>query len=166
MKTLEIRGVRSGDLEASHALEACCFPLGEAASRANIAVRIERFPEGFYVAEAGGVLIGHVNSGATDKDDISDEAFKGLTGHQPDGRNIVVFSLAVDPRWRGKGLAVRLMERFMAESRHQGRARVLLLCMEHLVGFYGRLGFADHGPSSSTHGGVAWREMRLDLTAQ
>lgn len=162
-----IRRVRSGDWEACCAVEAVCFPPEEAAEPDSVAERIRVFPQGFYVAEAesgaGPVLAGMINSGATHKGDITDEAFKKLVGHEPDGANMVVFSLSVRPEWRGRGLARRLMERFVRESRTQGRRRVLLLCKDPLVGFYGRLGFRDGGLSVSTHGGAAWHEMRMEL---
>lgn len=163
MSAFTIRSVRHEDLDSCHRLESCCFPPAEAASRENIAVRIARFPEAFLVAEAAGLVIGHVNCGATGKDDITDEAFKGLTGHDPAGRNLVVFSLATAPPWRGQGVASALMARLVASARTQGRGRVLLLCKDHLKDFYQGLGFADGGPSASTHGGAAWREMRLNL---
>ena len=36
-----------------------------------------------------------VNSAETDKDDISDEELKQLIGHDPDGKSMTVFALAV-----------------------------------------------------------------------
>ncbi|MCK9239147.1 N-acetyltransferase [Desulfocurvus sp.] len=158
-----VRRVRPEDLDACHRLEQCCFPPAEAASREKVAARIERFPEAFLVAEADGVVVGQVSCGATHKDDITDEAFKALIGHHPDGRNLVVFTLTTDPGWRKRGVASALMARLLADARARGRARVLLLCKDDLKGFYQGLGFADGGLSASTHGGTTWSEMRLDL---
>lgn len=158
-----LRQAVAADLDACLSLEQACFPASEAASRENIAIRLKDFPQGFYVAEDQGDILGQVNSGATSKDDISDEAFKALMGHDPTGENIVVFSLAVLPGQRGKGLGARLMRHFIAQARLQGRRRVLLLCKEGLVPFYVRLGFTDLGLSACTHGGAQWREMGLTL---
>lgn len=163
MPDIHIRQVLPADLDACHRLEAVCFPEEEAASRENIAVRIGQYPEGFQVAEQDGVIVGHVNGGATGKDDITDEAFKALIGHDPDGGNAVVFSLAVDPAHRRNGLGARLMRSYVDSMRTQGRENVLLLCKEALLPFYGRLGFVDRGLSASTHGGAAWYEMVLAL---
>ncbi|MGE4291298.1 MAG: GNAT family N-acetyltransferase [Desulfovibrio sp.] len=167
MDSVLIRRVRGEDRKGCCGVEAACFPQEEAASPAAIADRIRIFPEGFYVAEAldrgTSVIAGMVNSGATDKGDITDEAFKQLVGHDPDGENMVVFSLSVRPEWRGCGIAWRLMERFAEESRKLGKQRILLLCKEHHVVFYRRLGFAHGGLSVSTHGGAAWHEMCREL---
>lgn len=161
--TIAIRQAAPSDLEHCLVLEQACFPPAEAASRENIAIRLADFPQGFLVAEAGGRIVGQVNSGATHKDDISDEAFKGLIGHEPDGANIVVFSLAVLPEMRRGGLGAQLMREFIAGSRKRGHQQVLLLCKDALVPFYSRLGFADRGISASTHGGAVWHEMGLVL---
>ncbi|MBU1003089.1 MAG: GNAT family N-acetyltransferase [Proteobacteria bacterium] len=162
-ETITIRQAVPADLDACLEIELACFPASEAASRENIAIRIRDFPKGFYVAECRGSILGQVNSGATAKDDISDEAFKALVGHDPAGQNIVVFSLAVLSEQRGNGLGAQLMRHFISEARSQGRRQVLLLCKDALVPFYARLGFMDRGPSACTHGGAQWREMGLIL---
>ena len=116
------------------------------------------------MAAQAGVLIGMVNSGATNDDDISDEAFKRLVNHDSGGANIVIFSLAVLPAYQGQGIAAQLMRAFIEQSRQLGKRRILLICKPTLIAFYARFGFVDVGLSTSTHGGAAWHEMRLDLS--
>jgi predicted N-acetyltransferase YhbS len=94
---------------------------------------------------------------------MTDEELKALVGHDPEGANMVVFSLAVLPEFRGRGIAHELMHRFMDESRRMGKQRVMLLCKDALIVFYERLGFRYAGVSASTHGGAAWHEMVLTL---
>ena len=158
-----IRQVRPEDLAACHALETACFPPQEAAPIENIRRRIELFPEGFLVLEHEGNLIGMVNSGATDADDISDAGFKRLINHDSAGANIVIFSLAVLPAYQQQGLAAQLMQAFIERSRQLGKRRIVLICKQPLIAYYARFGFVENGLSSSTHGGAHWYEMRLDL---
>jgi predicted N-acetyltransferase YhbS len=160
-----VRQVTLADLAACHAVEVACFPPAEAASLENIRRRIELFPEGFLVAEQAGELIGIVNSGATNADDISDEEFKKLIGHDSAGANIVIFSLAVLPVYQRQGIAAQLMWAFIERSRQLGKHKILLICKPPLIAYYARFGFVDAGPSSSTHGGSLWHEMMLDLSA-
>ena len=163
MPELIIKPVSPADLDACHRIESQSFSVEEAASYERLALRIKEYPQGFWVAELDGELVGHINSGATNSDDISDEEFKALVGHDPLGSNQVVFSLAVLPQMRRRGIAQKLMEHFIVEIRRAGKKYILLLCKENLLAYYGRLGFEKRGLSASTHGGAVWYEMALRL---
>jgi ribosomal protein S18 acetylase RimI-like enzyme len=163
MNEAVIRHVLPEDLDGCFTVETSGFPPEEAATRETIRLRIETFPEGFLVAEVNGRVVGILNSAATHKDDISDEELKQLIGHDPGGRNMVVFALAVLPEYQKQGIAHQLMSRFVEEARAGEKENVLLMCKAHLVEYYQRMGFAHTGISRSTHGGAEWHEMQLRL---
>jgi ribosomal protein S18 acetylase RimI-like enzyme len=167
MAAITIRHVTPADLHACHRIEARCFPPDEAAPRDSIQTRIAQFPAGFLVAEGDAdqnrEIVGMINSGATHRDDITDEAFKKLIGHDPNGANLVIFSLAVLPDYRGQGIAHALLNTFIEEARDRGHRRIVLLCKSPLIAYYERAGFVHAGESASTHGGAAWHEMALTL---
>ena len=167
MSDVIVRQARPADLNACCAVEAAAFPADEAASSAKIKNRLVVYPEGFLVAklagEVAGELAGIVMSGATHQPDLADEALKDMVGHDPTGENLVVFSVAVLPEMQGRGLGGRLVEAFLERGRGMGKERVLLLCKENLLTFYGRHGFVNAGLSASTHGGARWYEMRCEL---
>ncbi|MEZ7198712.1 GNAT family N-acetyltransferase [Pseudodesulfovibrio karagichevae] len=163
MKALTIRHADMDDLPACHTIEANCFPPAEAAWASSLRNRIELYPDGFLVAELEGKVVAQVNAGATDKDDITDEDFKQLIGHDPEGRHLVIFSLSVHPNFQKRGIARKLLTNFIEHARDMGKSAIKLLCKEPLMAFYARFGFTDDGLSSSTHGGVAWHAMTLDL---
>lgn len=163
MTEYNIRMVEPDDLTACHTIEANSFPPCEAAWTTSLRNRIETYPEGFLVAEHGGRVVGQVNSGSTHKDDLSDEEFKQLIGHDPDGSNIVIFSLSVLPEYRSKGIGTRLLADFLELAREMGKTKVMLLCKEEMIGYYERRGFRDNGVSASCHGSARWHEMVLPL---
>ena len=163
MNEYNIRMVEPDDLTACHTIEANSFPPCEAAWTTSLRNRIETYPEGFLVAEHEGRVVGQVNSGSTHKDDISDEEFKQLIGHDPDGSNIVIFSLSVLPEYRSKGIGSRLLADFVDLARDMGKTKVMLLCKENMVGYYERRGFRDIGVSACCHGNTRWHEMALPL---
>lgn len=163
MNEYTIRMVEPDDLTACHTVEANSFPPGEAAWTTSLETRINNYPEGFLVCECEGKVVGQVNSGATDKDDISDEEFKQLIGHDPDGDNIVIFSLSVMPEFRKRGVGSKLLTRFVEQAKDLGKSKVMLLCKEDMVDYYARHGFRDNGISASSHGGAMWHEMILPL---
>jgi len=163
MNEIIIRNVLPKDLDECFLVETSGFPPEEAATRETIKLRIDTFPQGFFVAEIHGRVIGMLNSASTDKDDISDEEMKQLIGHDPRGKNMVVFALAVLPEFQKRGIASQLMSRFIQEARARKKGNVFLMCKRHLIAYYERMGFAHAGLSRSTHGGAEWHEMRLGL---
>jgi ribosomal protein S18 acetylase RimI-like enzyme len=159
MENVNIRQVTAEDLEACFVIETACFPPSESADKETIALRIAKFPQGFLVAEVAGQLVGMLNSGCTNKADLSSEDLKKLIGHDAAGGNLVVFSLAVHPNFQKRGIARRLMMCFFEEARRLEKQKILLICKQELVGYYQRLGFVHLGGSKSTHGGSVWHEM-------
>jgi ribosomal protein S18 acetylase RimI-like enzyme len=163
-QSIQLRQVRPADLDACAAIERAVFLPSEAATREQIEARIRQYPEGFLVAETpSGLVVGFINTGVTAKDDIADEALKSLIGHDPRGANVVVFSVAVLPSWRGRGIAGQLIRGIIGLARHRRKSAVLLLCKVELIGFYERLGFASLSPSASSHGGFRWYQMNYPL---
>jgi ribosomal protein S18 acetylase RimI-like enzyme len=163
MHEIIIRTVLPQDLDECFLVETSGFPPEEAATRETIRLRIDTFPQGFFVAEMDGRVVGMLNSASTDKADISDEELKQLIGHDPHGKNMVVFALAVLPEYQKRGIARQLMSRFVEVARQQQKQNVLLMCKRHLIAYYESMGFALVGLSQSTHGGAEWHEMRLVL---
>ena len=163
MSEIVIWNVQPKDLDECYTVETSGFLPEEAASRETIQLRIDTFPQGFFVAELDGRVVGMVNGAATNKDDISDEELKQLIGHDADGRNTVIFALAVLPEFQKQGIAKQLMLKFVEEAKLNKKEKVLLICKKYLVAYYEALGFIHAGLSSSTHGGAEWHEMCLSL---
>ena len=159
---LRIRHAKSGDLEACFEIESVCFE-GAGATRARIERRILKYPEGFLVAEQGGTVVGFVNSGAFDSQDIRDECLKDLVGHNPAGRHLVIFSLVVHPRAQKHGIARELLERIVEQAIAEEKVSVLLDCRERLIRYYESFGFAYRAISPARFGGHKWYEMNLEL---
>lgn len=163
MDDIVIRNVQPKDLDECFQVEIAGFPPEEAAVIETVQLRIDTFPQGFFVAELGGKVIGMVNGACTNKEDISDEELKQLIGHDINGRNMVIFALTVLPEFRKQGIARELILRFIEEARRNKKEKILLMCKHYLIPYYEKLGFIHAGLSHSTHGGAEWHEMRLPL---
>lgn len=161
---MNIRHPTINDLDQCCIVESTCFTPAEAATRVTIRKRIVQYQQGYLIAELDHQIIAHINSASTNKNDITDEAFKNLIGHDPTGRNIVIFSLAVIPKYRGTGIASQLMSHFIKQARNMHKQNILLLCKPDLISFYEHLGFTYRAKSSSTHGNTQWHEMFLPLS--
>lgn len=160
---LFIRPAACPDLPELSRIESACFPPEEAASERSIRERLAAFPDCFLIAFANGNAVGLVNGCATDLPRIEDRLFEDASLHDPNGKNQMVFSLAVDPAFQGKGIGSALLSRFIEESRTAGRKSVVLTCKEEKLGYYRRFGFENKGVSGSVHGGAVWYDMVLPL---
>jgi ribosomal protein S18 acetylase RimI-like enzyme len=160
---LNIRNVNEQDLDRCFEIETVSYAGDEAASREKILKRIIAYPEGFIVLENEREIVGFINSGATHRVELSDEEFKELVGHDPQGRHIVILSVVVHPDYQGKGMAGKLMNNFIDRMKALGKSDIYLICQTELVDMYARYGFVDLGASDSDHGGLSWNEMSLTL---
>ena len=156
------RTIRREEAEQAVAIEAICFPPNEACKRERMIPRIEAAADFFWVAEdrLSGRIAGFIDGIATDEECFRDEFFTDASIHDPDGRNVMILGLDVLPEYRGRGLARALVDSYA--EREKGR-RLVLTCLEGLVGMYRKLGFRDLGESASEWGGERWHEMdRMD----
>lgn len=163
MRNLHIRRVEHADLDACCHLENICFDEMEIAPRDFLEKRIELYPDGFYVAELDGMVVGMVNSGATHRDDITDEGLKYLAGHVRNGRNAVIFSLAVHPEFRKRGVGRALVERMITVAAEKEKQRILLLCQEELIPLYTSFGFIQVGLATTNFGGRLLHQLEYLL---
>ena len=163
MPDVRIRTVEEQDLDRCYEIESVSYSVDEAATIDKILKRIKTYPEGFIVLENDSEIIGFINSGAAHEVELSDEEFKELVGHDPEGKYIVILSVVVHPDYQGKGMASKLMNSFIDRMKVLGKSEIHLICQTELINMYARYGFVDLGASNSDHGGLSWNEMSLTL---
>jgi ribosomal protein S18 acetylase RimI-like enzyme len=163
MSDINIRIVNEQDLDRCFEIESVSYLGDEAATKEKILKRIKTYPEGFLVLENDNEIIGFINAGATQKVELSDEEFKELIGHDPEGKHIVILSVVIHPDYQGKGMASKLMNSFIDKMKALGKTDIFLICQSELIDMYARYGFVNLGISDSDHGGMSWNEMSLCL---
>ncbi len=163
MTDVNIRIVKKQDLDRCFEIETISYAGDEAATKDKILKRICTYPEGFIVLENDREIVGFINSGATHEVELSDEDFKELIGHDPEGKHVVILSVVVHPAYQGKGMASKLMSNFIDRMKVLGKSDIYLICQTELVDMYAKYGFVDLGASNSVHGGLSWNEMSLCL---
>ena len=157
----KIRNVTAADLAAVTELEAACFPPAEAAGEKAFAYRIAAFPERFFVAEREGEIIGLINGCASCSHTLTDDLY-APQGHEPEGKNQMIFGLAVHPDFRRQGIGAALMNHMIRFAEEQGMEQVILTCKPEKRAYYAKFGFRDLGVSQSSHGGALWHEMKRE----
>ncbi|KAL2267519.1 hypothetical protein VTJ83DRAFT_4796 [Remersonia thermophila] len=85
-------------------------------------------------------------------------------GHYEAGKTVGVHSLAVLPLLHRCGIGQLIMRSFLDQMSGCGLVdKVALICQEHLVAYYQRLGFQHLGESKAQFGGGGWHDMVYDL---
>ncbi|WP_447956000.1 GNAT family N-acetyltransferase [Vreelandella sp. EE7] len=158
-----LRTATPADADRCYEIEAAAYEGDEGATKEKIATRIAQYPEGFLVMTLDEEVIGFINSGCAHEVVMSDEAFKELVGHDPAAPNVVIMSVVIDPAYQGKGYASTLMRAFVERMKGLGKETIHLMCKEHHVELYRRMGYRYVKPSDSDHGGMAWHEMMMAL---
>lgn len=159
-----IRNVTPDDLDAVTAVEATCFPAAEAADRESFQLRINTFPESFFVAETeDGNIIGFINGCVTNSTILEDELYHNASLHEPMGDYQTIFGLDVMPEYRCQGIAASLMQHLIQVTKERGKKGLILTCKDHLIHYYEKFGYEHQGVSNSTHGGAIWNDMLLKL---
>ncbi|ALS28009.1 N-acetyltransferase GCN5 [Paenibacillus sp. 32O-W] len=159
LSAIELRPIREEELDAAYRLERLCYPPEAAATAEAFRYRYRRFGAYFWSAWIGGKLVGIANGVRTNSPTCGDEA-KGVQGADDDGIHFCVLTVAVEPSWRRRGIASKLVRRLIRQAETDGLASVMLMCEKHLVDFYRKQGFEYIGPAASNHGGIEWHEMR------
>lgn len=157
------RFARPYDADRIAEIEGICFPPDQAASKSAICQRIETFPTHFILLEADNTVIGFINGAIIQKRYIEDEMYASVASHNEQNPYQSVFGLDVLPNYRRQGLAHSLMNQLITQARQEKRRGVTLTCLKEKIGFYESMGFHSEGISESSHGGVIWYNMFLDL---
>ena len=158
---MNIRNATMADLDEVTRVESECFPAAEAASREELEQRLNAYPQHFWLLEDEGKLVAFVDGMTTDCDKLTDEMFADASMHDEYGAWQMIFGVATHPDYQRRGCAEKLLRYVVEQARQQGRKGLVLTCKEHLLHFYGKVGFVDEGISGSTHGGAVWHKMRL-----
>jgi len=164
----EFRNIRPEEAIEAAKAEAVCFPPNEACSKEMMSSRAVKAPELFLVAaeRKTGKIAGFLTGLSTDESAFRDEFFTNAELHNPNGRNVMLLSLAVLPEYRNHGLARELMYHYLRRERENGREVIFLTCLPSKIEMYTKMGFHDLGISNSSWGGEQWHEMSCTLNIQ
>ena len=152
------------DIAALTAVETACFPPAEAATEKEFIDRVQYYGNHFWLLFEDEKLVSFVDGFVTDTPDLTDEMYADASLHDAHGAWQMIFGVNTLPEYRKQGLAGQLLRRAVADARQQGRKGLVLTCKERLLPYYAKFGFQDEGVTDkSTHGNVAWHQMRLSF---
>lgn len=162
---IEYRNVHADEAEAATAVETACFPANEACTLPIMKERVRLAPELFMTAtdKDNGEMVGFITAIATDEHHLRDDFFTETSLHNPEGKYMMILSLAVLPEYQRQGIARALMEELLKGQMGTKRKVAVLTCVPANVELYKKMGFSDQGVSDSAWGGELWHEMTFSL---
>ena len=163
MQKITFKQATLSELDAITALEQKCFPIAESASREIFSLRLQSFPECFWLAQSDSQIIAMINGMTTNSSDLTDAMYKDAKLYHPDGIWLMLFGVETAPAYQKQGVASRLMNYVTEQMKQQGRRGIVLTCKKELLSFYERFGFVNEGIADSVHGGAVWYQMRLNF---
>lgn len=159
---MKITYAEEKDTAAIAAAEAACFPPAEAATEQEFVERIKYYGNHFWLLYDADKLIAFVDGFVTDEPDLTDTMYENACMHNENGAWQMIFGVNTLPAYRQHGYAGELIQKAIADAKEQGRKGLVLTCKDRLVHYYAKFGFVDEGVTDkSTHGNVAWHQMRL-----
>ena len=152
---IEYRNVHADEAEAATAVETACFPANEACTLPIMKERVRLAPELFMTAtdKDNGEMVGFITAIATDEHHLRDDFFTETSLHNPEGKYMMILSLAVLPEYQRQGIARALMEELLKGQMGTKRKAAVLTCVPANVELYKKMGFSDQGVSDSAWGG-------------
>jgi predicted N-acetyltransferase YhbS len=160
---MDIRPIHTDhEIKEAYAIELSSYPPEAAATLSAFYTRRDLFPSYFLIAQINEEIVGIVNGVLTSVANLSDKNLKQNVDFSQDGPYLCILTLAVKQTYRGRHIAVQLMNRIIQQAKSNHLNAILLMCETPLVPFYGKFGFVYLQPSASRHGGIQWHEMRLD----
>lgn len=159
---MSIRQATMANLDAIASIESACFPQAEAATKDELAKRIQYYGNHFWLLMYENQIVSFVDGFVTNQKDLSDEMYEKASLHDEAGQWQMIFGVNTLPSYRKKGYAAKLLERVIDDAQSRNRKGIVLTCKDALVPYYTKFGFIDEGISEkSVHGGVRWHQMRL-----
>ena len=155
------RTAETDDVKALWEMEKICFPKNEANSFEDVKDRVEKATEDYLIAfdQVNGKIAGYLSGIHSSSDCFLDKFFTDASLHEKGAKHCYLLSLEVLPEYRGKGIASKIMERYLKREEERGTEKVFLTCHAHYIPFYEDMGFEHIGTSSSVWGGETWEDM-------
>jgi predicted amidohydrolase/ribosomal protein S18 acetylase RimI-like enzyme len=114
---IRVRNTTANDFEALEALQRKCFPGMPTWKRSDLESHLRHFPQGQFVVELEGKVIGSCSSLIVDFEEYEDaHSFAEITAggtianHDSEGRDLYGIEVMVDPEYRGMKIGRRLYE--------------------------------------------------------
>ena len=94
---------------------------------------------------------------------VEDWMYENTPKNLPTGGNQIIFTIAVDPNFRGYSIGSKLLKTMEDNAKKAQRDSISLTSLEKNLPFYLKNGFKDLGVADSEHAGETWYNLVKEL---
>lgn len=156
---MEITNVAMEDLPSILRIEHLGFTSLEAGTEEQYRDRIEKLSDTFLVGKMKNEVVGFIVGPATKELFVEDWMYKQTPQNLNTGGHQLIFTIAIDPRYRGQGLGSQLLMAMEKAAANKNRKTLSLTSLDRNVPFYEKNGFKNMGVASSDHAGETWYNL-------
>lgn len=161
---MKYRFAKIEDLDDIMKIEHASFNVAEAGSESAYDDRISKLKDTFLLAQNDDdKIVGFIVGPAVKDRYITDKMFNKTPKNLMLGGHQLVFSIAIDPDFRGQGIGSELLKKFEENAQKSHRETISLTCLADRIPFYEKNGYIDKGISESKHGNETWHNMEKSL---
>lgn len=162
---MEITKVTLKDLPEIVRIENLGFTPEEAGTKEQYQNRIEKLQDTFLVARIDEQVAGFVVGPAVKEKFVEDWMYEDTPKNLPTGGNQIIFTIAVDPNFRGHSIGSKLLKAMEDNAKKAQRDSISLTSLEKNLPFYLKNGFKNFGVADSEHAGETWYNLVKELNA-
>ena len=156
---MEITKVTLKDLPEIVRIENLGFTPEEAGTKEQYQDRIEKLQDTFLVARIDEQVAGFVVGPAVKEKFVEDWMYENTPKNLPTGGNQIIFTIAVDPKFRGHSIGSKLLKAMEDNAKKAQRESISLTSLEKNLPFYLKNGFKNLGVADSEHAGETWYNL-------
>ena len=160
---MEITNVTMADLPAILRIERLGFTAEEAGTEAQYRDRIQKLAATFLVAKMDNQVVGFVVGPATEEEYVEDWMYENTPENLQEGGHQIIFTIAVDPEYRGHSIGSKLLDAIDKNARQAKRKSISLTSLERNIPFYEKNGFENMGVADSEHADETWYNLVKQL---
>ena len=156
---MEITKVTLTDLPEIVRIENLGFTPEEAGTKEQYQDRIEKLQDTFLVARIDEQVAGFVVGPAVKEKFVEDWMYENTPKNLPTGGNQIIFTIAIDPKFRGHSIGSKLLKAMEDNAKKAQRESISLTSLEKNLPFYLKNGFKNLGVADSEHAGETWYNL-------
>jgi ribosomal protein S18 acetylase RimI-like enzyme len=160
---MEITEATLKDLPEIVRIENLGFTPEEAGTKEQYQDRIKKLQDTFLVARIDEQVAGFVVGPAVKEKFVEDWMYENTPKNLLTGGNQIIFTIAVDPKFRGHSIGSKLLKAMENNARKAQRESISLTSLEKNLPFYLKNGFKNLGVADSEHAGETWYNLVKEL---